>query len=74
MISPATALKDRHTKYSLYESQGIKYYLLVSPDTEEAEIFELENGSYYLSKKGRNIVHDFFFEGCKVVINFKEIW
>ncbi len=74
VISPATALKDRHTKYSLYESQGIKYYLLVSPDTEEAEIFELENGSYYLSKKGRNIVHDFFFEGCKVVINFKEIW
>ncbi len=74
VLSPATALKDRHTKYSLYESQGIKYYIIISPDTEEAEIYELENGSYRLSKKGRNILHDFFFEDCKAAVDFKEIW
>ena len=74
VLSPATALKDRHTKYSLYESQGIKYYIIISPDTEEAEIYELENGSYRLSKNGRNIKHDFFFEDCIAAIDFKEIW
>lgn len=72
--SPATALKDRHTKYALYESQGIKYYIIISPDTEEAEVYELEHGSYHLSKKGRNIVHDFFLKDCKAVIDFKEVW
>jgi Uma2 family endonuclease len=74
ILSPATALKDRHTKYSLYESQGIKYYLIISPDIEEAEIYELENSIYQLKGKGRNIIYDFFFEDCKAIIDFKEIW
>lgn len=32
VLSPSTALKDRHTKYYLYEQQGIKYYLIVDTD------------------------------------------
>jgi hypothetical protein len=38
ILSPATPLKDRHNKYSIYESQGIPYYLIISPDTEEVEV------------------------------------
>ena len=26
ILSPATALRDRHTKYELYQEQGVKYY------------------------------------------------
>ena len=33
ILSPSTALKDRHTKFGLYEEQGVKYYLIISPDT-----------------------------------------
>jgi Uma2 family endonuclease len=54
ILSPATALKDRHSKYPIYESQGIPYYLIISPDTEEVEIYQLENGAYSLVKKGKN--------------------
>ena len=42
ILSPLTALKDRHAKLALYQQQGIPYYLIVSPDTEEVEVYALE--------------------------------
>lgn len=74
ILSPATALKDRHTKYSIYESQGIPYFIIIAPDTEEVEIYTLQNGAYILSAKGRDIKHEFNFEDCKAAIDCKEIW
>lgn len=44
VLSPSTALKDRHTKYSIYEKQGIRYYVIVYPDKTEAEVYEFVNG------------------------------
>ncbi|HTN08470.1 Uma2 family endonuclease [Agriterribacter sp.] len=74
ILSPATALKDRHTKYGIYESQGIPYFMIIAPDTEEVEIYTLQNGAYTLSAKGRDIKHSFDFEDCKTEIDCKEIW
>jgi len=74
ILSPATALKDRHTKYGIYESQGIRYYIIIAPDKEEAEIYELLDGKYHLKQSGRNIVQEFFFPECTACIDFKEIW
>lgn len=74
ILSPATALKDRHTKYNIYESQGIKYYIIIAPDKEEAEIYELIDGKYHLKQSGKNIVHEFFFPECTALVDFKEIW
>jgi Uma2 family endonuclease len=74
ILSPATALKDRHTKYGLYEAQGIKYYIIIAPDKEEAEIYELIAGEYHLKQAGKNIVHEFFFPECNARVDFKEIW
>ncbi|MFL5747408.1 MAG: Uma2 family endonuclease [Niastella sp.] len=74
ILSPATALKDRHTKYDIYESQGIKYYIIIMPDKEEAEIFELMDGKYHLKESGKNFVHEFFFPECNTRVDFKEIW
>src|SRR5690606_19027148 len=45
ILSPSTALKDRHTKYGIYESQGIPYFIIIAPDTEEAEIYSLQSGA-----------------------------
>ena len=59
IISPSTALKDRHTKYALYQSQGIKYYLIVDPDSNEAEVYKLDNNVYSLEKKARILVTNF---------------
>lgn len=74
ILSPATALKDRHTKYGIYESQGIKYYIIIAPDKEEAEIYELLDGKYQLKQTGKNLVHEFFFPECTAKVDFKEIW
>jgi Uma2 family endonuclease len=75
VLSPSTALKDRHTKFELYQSQGVKYYLIVSPDTEEVEVYAIENGIYELKSKGRDFSHRFTFEDdCITDIDFKEIW
>jgi Uma2 family endonuclease len=74
ILSPATALKDRHSKYSIYEAQGILYYLIIAPDTEEVEVFRLEGGTYVLDQKGRNFSYTFSFGDCSANIDFKEIW
>lgn len=74
ILSPSTALKDRHTKYGIYESQGIPYFIIIAPDTEEAEIYTLQSGAYALSGKGKDIKHDFDFGDCNAEIDFREIW
>lgn len=74
ILSPGTFLKDRHTKYDIYEAQRIPYYLIVSADTEETEVYALENNAYSLKQKGKNFVYAFRFEGCEATIDFTEIW
>ena len=75
ILSPATALKDRHTKFQIYQGQGIKYYLIIAPDTEEVEVFELDNSEYKLAQKGNSFTHHFLFEeDCEAHIDFAEIW
>jgi Uma2 family endonuclease len=34
ILSPLTALRDRNTKYQLYQREGVKYYLIVDAEKE----------------------------------------
>lgn len=75
VLSPSTELIDRNTKFFAYQEQAISYYLIVSPQTEETEIYELENGEYVLKQNGRDFQYSFHFEeGCEATIDFAEIW
>ena len=74
ILSPATALKDRHTKFSLYESQAIPYYIIVDPATKEAEVYSLSELKYQLQQKGRDFSHTFNLGDCMISIDFAEIW
>ena len=74
ILSPSTVLKDKHTKYSLYQSQGIKYYVLVDPDLKEAEVYEISNKVYELRQKGNSFAYEFLIEDCKASVSFGEIW
>jgi Uma2 family endonuclease len=74
ILSPSTALRDKHTKYQLYEQQGVKYYLIVDSDKSTIEIFELVKGKYMLQTLGKGEVFDFSFEkDCSARISFNEI-
>lgn len=75
ILSPSTALKDRHSKFQIYEEQQIKYYIIISPDKEEAEVYIIKNGLYQLEHTARDFTYDFSFEhDCNARVDFKEIW
>lgn len=46
IFSKSTQLKDRNTKFSLYEFCGVKYYLMADPDNNSAEVYELIDNKY----------------------------
>lgn len=49
ILSPTTILKDRHIKFQLYQTQQVRYYIMVNPDTQTCEIFKLQNGMYIIA-------------------------
>lgn len=75
IVSPSSVFIDRHTKFHEYQEQGISYYLIVSPDTEEVEVYSLADAVYVLQQKGHNFSFTFLFEdSCSATIDFSEIW
>ncbi|MBN8786517.1 MAG: Uma2 family endonuclease [Terrimonas sp.] len=46
IFSKSTQLKDRNTKFSLYEFCRVKYYLMADPDTHSMEVYELTDNKY----------------------------
>ena len=67
VISKVTEERDRGLKFSLYEQQGIKYYLIADAMKKSIEVFELVDGKYEL-KNG----NPFFFQlndSCRIIVD-----
>jgi Uma2 family endonuclease len=73
ILSPSTALKDRNTKYHLYEQQGVKYYLIVDPDNKTLEIYELINDQYILQSFSESFTFS-MSEDCSISPRLTNIW
>lgn len=75
ILSPSTAIKDRNTKFSYYQQQQIKYYLIIDIDKETIEIYLLnKTGEYQLENTNEN---NFIFEledDCVITIALSNIW
>jgi Uma2 family endonuclease len=74
ILSPSTAKRDKGVKYKLYESEGVKYYIIVDPENSEVLIYELKDESYRLVAKGDGIQFEFEVDECKAHIDFSAIW
>jgi Uma2 family endonuclease len=75
ILSPSTALKDRHKKFEIYEQQKIKYYIIISPESEGIEILEYIKEAYQLKESGKGFMYNFILSApCEVNINFNEVW
>ena len=75
IISPSSALKDRVMKYEIYETQGVKYYVIVEPVLKSCDVFELKNKRYIKIAEVKNDIVKFELdEDCKIDFNFSEIW
>ncbi len=74
VVSPSTRKRDEGYKYERYEAAGVKYYLLVDPETLKAEIFMLENGRYV--KAGTFSTETYRFEHtlCDAAIDFDRVF
>ena len=74
ILSPATALKDRHTKFDIYQKEKIPYYLIVDIDTKTVEVYTLEDDNYKLQSTEPNKAFSFSIAGCSLPIVFENIW
>ena len=66
ILSPSTAFKDKHVKFDIYEEEGVKYYLVVDPNSKTYQVYELVNG-HYLEREGISsfVIHD----KCSIELN-----
>lgn len=72
LLSPSLALKDRHTKFEIYEAQGTRYFPIINCDVEVIEVYEFLVGGYKLSDTGHAITFTFEFAECSTAIDLKK--
>lgn len=46
IVSPSSAVIDRHTKLQIYERHGVPYYWIGDPEGRSLEAYELAGGAY----------------------------
>ena len=74
ILSPKTKDKDREIKYEIYQSQGVKYYVIVDKDEQQVEVFELKNKKYAKVLETKNEHFTFKFEDCKFDFDIRKVW
>jgi len=74
ILSQSTAVKDRNIKKEIYLAEGVKYFLILDPQTKKIEIYEAINNAYSpVSISPNNFVFT-FKDGCTANVDFKDIW
>ena len=73
ILSPSTRQKDRTIKFDLYQEQKVPYYVLVNPDTEEVEIYILEQDTSY-TLASFDSIFTFQLGECAIEIDFRNVW
>lgn len=74
ILSPATAVKDRGEKMELYQSQQVKYYLIIDPQFKKLEVYEYINSHYEPVSVNPETYLFTFPNGCTAEVNLLEIW
>ncbi len=75
ILSPSTALKDRNTKFDIYESQCIPYYIIIDNQTKTVEIYKLKNKKYNLEKTDQDKTYTFELgKKCNPSVLLNSIW
>ena len=65
ILSPSTALNDRHVKFEIYQEQGVKYYIIANPATRTCQSYVL-SGKEYIEKGFTSLeIHT----GCTIAID-----
>jgi Uma2 family endonuclease len=71
IASESTRMKDRNTKFRLYEANGVKYYAMVDTDQQSIELFELVDNSY---KQNNHITTFQLSNNCSIELNLADLF
>jgi Uma2 family endonuclease len=74
ILSPATAYKDRHEKFELYQQEKVPYYLIVDPQFKKIAIYELNNGNYELTDMTPPNAAFILSDGYRFSVDLENIW
>ena len=74
ILSPSTAIKDRNAKFQIYESQKVRYYLILDINTKKIEIYELTDVQYQPAAVNPDGFEFNFHNDCKIMVSFSELW
>ncbi len=75
ILSPSTAKKDEGIKFELYQQEGVKYYIIVNPETSVAKVFRLTDDGRLIKKKDtKNETIRFSLDECELDFDFSQIW
>ena len=74
IISKSSARKDENLKFSLYEREGVKYYILVYPTEKKAKVYFLKDGKYIKEGDFSLEKYEFNLKECNIVFDFSFIW
>lgn len=74
ILSPSTEEKDRHTKFSIYEREGVLFYCIVDPENRVAKIYRLYEGRYVKAMDATDESFSFNLEKCQIEFGFTGIW
>lgn len=72
ILSPSTTRKDKILKYQLYQDEGVKYYCIVDPKTDSAEIFKLKKHEYKEDDDFKDGKITFDLGPCTIAFDFSE--
>jgi len=74
VLSPSTAKRDEKTKFLIYESQKIPYYIIVDPKKLIAKIYRLDGKEYDFDGVFSNEKYSLKVEDCEVEIDFQRVF
>ena len=74
ILSKSTAHKDKNLKYSLYEKEGVNYYIIVDPIKSIAKVYKLHEGKYIKICDTHNDSVNFELDVCNFTFDFEKIW
>ena len=74
VVSKSTVRKDENIKFSLYEEEGVEYYVLVYPDLKKAKLYRLVDYRYRKVGDFSEESYRFELENCKIDFDFGFIW
>jgi len=74
VLSKSTATKDEHIKFAIYESEGVRYYVLVNVEDRVAKVFHLREGRYVKLADVVDETVEFDLGKCRIAFDFGLIW